>query len=63
VIGAEPAAQPYFAISASRQSAEQAAPPAATAPNPRLFEHHPGAPGLAKKMRIILARMPAADLP
>jgi hypothetical protein len=33
------------------------------APNPRFYEHHQGAPGLATKIRIILARMPAADLP
>jgi monofunctional biosynthetic peptidoglycan transglycosylase len=63
VFGAEAAAQRYFGNSAARLSAEQAARLAAMAPNPRFYEHHPGAPGLAKKMRIILARMPAADLP
>jgi monofunctional glycosyltransferase len=63
VFGAEAAAQHYFGVSAARLSAEQAARLAAMAPNPRYYEHHPGAPGLAKKIRIILARMPAADLP
>ncbi|HEY3554717.1 MAG TPA: monofunctional biosynthetic peptidoglycan transglycosylase [Casimicrobiaceae bacterium] len=63
VFGAEAAAQHYFGVSAARLSAEQAARLAAMAPNPRFYEHHQGAPGLAKKIRIILARMPAADLP
>jgi monofunctional biosynthetic peptidoglycan transglycosylase len=63
VFGAEAAAQRYFDLSASRLNAEQSARLAAMAPNPRYYEHHPNAPGLARKMRIILARMPAADLP
>ena len=63
VFGAEAAAQRYFGVSAARLTAEQAAHLAAMAPNPRFYEHHQGAPGLAKKVRIILARMPAADLP
>jgi monofunctional glycosyltransferase len=63
VFGAEAAARHYFGTSAARLSPEQAARLAAMAPNPRFYEHHQGAPGLAKKIRIILARMPAADLP
>jgi monofunctional glycosyltransferase len=63
VFGAEAAAQHYFDVSASRLSAEQAARLAAMAPNPRFYEHHPTAPGLNRKIRIILARMAAADLP
>ena len=63
VFGAEAAAQHYFGVSAARLTQEQAARLAAMAPNPRFYEHHPGAPGLARKIRIILARMPAADLP
>ena len=63
VFGAEAAAQRYFGESAARLSAEQSARLAAMAPNPRFYEHHPGAPGLNRKIRIILARMPAADLP
>jgi monofunctional biosynthetic peptidoglycan transglycosylase len=63
VFGAEAAAQRYFGVSAARLSSEQAARLAAMAPNPRFYEHNQGAPGLARKIRIILARMPAADLP
>lgn len=63
VFGAEAASQHYFGVSAARLSREQAARLAAMAPNPRFYEHHPGAPGLARKIRIILGRMPAADLP
>jgi monofunctional biosynthetic peptidoglycan transglycosylase len=63
VFGAEAAAQHYFGVSAARLSTEQAARLAAMAPNPRFYEHHQGAPGLARKIRIILARMPTADLP
>jgi monofunctional glycosyltransferase len=63
VFGAEAAAQRYFGEPAARLSAEQSARLAAMAPNPRFYEHNPGAPGLNRKIRIILARMPAADLP
>jgi monofunctional biosynthetic peptidoglycan transglycosylase len=63
VFGAEAAAQRYFGVSASRLSAEQAARLAAMAPNPRFYEHNQGAPGLNRKIRIILGRMPAAELP
>ena len=63
VFGAEAAAQHYFGMSAAQLGPEQAARLAAMAPNPRFYEHHQGAPGLNRKIRIILARMPAADLP
>jgi monofunctional biosynthetic peptidoglycan transglycosylase len=63
VFGAEAAAHRYFGISAARLTAEQAARLAAMAPNPRFYERHQGAPGLARKIGIILARMPSADLP
>jgi monofunctional glycosyltransferase len=63
VFGAEAAAQRYFGISASRLSTEQAARLAAMATNPRFYERNPGAPGLQKKIAIILARMPSAELP
>ena len=63
VFGAEAAAERYFGVSAARLSPEQAARLAAMAPNPRFYEHNQGAPGLNRKIRIILARMPAADLP
>ena len=63
VFGAEAAAQRYFGVQASRLSAEQAARLAAMAPNPRFYEKNQGAPGLNRKIRLILARMPAAELP
>jgi monofunctional biosynthetic peptidoglycan transglycosylase len=63
VFGAEAAAQRYFGVPAARLSAEQAAWLAAMAPNPRFYEHNQAAPGLNRKVRIILARMPAAELP
>ena len=63
VFGAEAAAQRYFGIPAARLSAEQAARLAAMAPNPRFYERNAGAPGLNRKIHIILARMPAAELP
>ena len=63
VFGAEAAAQRYFGVQAARLSADQAARLAAMAPNPRFYEHNQGAPGLNRKIRIILARMPTAELP
>ena len=63
VFGAEAAAQRYFGVSAARLSAEQAARLAAMAPNPRFYEHNQGAPGLNRKIRIILGRMSSAELP
>ena len=63
VFGAEAAAQRHFGTTAARLSPEQAARLAAMAPNPRFYERNPGAPGLNRKIGIILARMPAAELP
>jgi monofunctional biosynthetic peptidoglycan transglycosylase len=63
LFGAEAAARRYFGVSAAQLSPEQAARLAAMAPNPRFYERHQGAPGLARKTRIILARMPAAEVP
>ena len=63
VFGAEAAAQRYFGTSAARLAPEQAARLAAMAPNPRFYERNPAAPGLNRKIGIILARMPAAELP
>ena len=63
VFGAEAAARHYFGVSAAQLSAEQAARLAAMAPNPRFYERNPGAPGLNRKIAIIVARMPAAELP
>jgi monofunctional biosynthetic peptidoglycan transglycosylase len=63
VFGAEAAAARYFGTSAARLSAEQAARLAAMAPNPRFYERNQAAPGLNRKIGIILARMPSADVP
>ena len=63
VFGAEEASRLYFGVSAAQISAEQAARLAAMAPNPRFYERNPGAPGLSRKVGIILARMPGADIP
>jgi len=63
VFGAEAAAQRYFGVSAARLSPEQGARLAAMAPNPRFYERNQGAPGLNRKIRIILARMSSAEFP
>jgi monofunctional glycosyltransferase len=63
VFGAEAAARKYFGTTAAGLSPEQAARLAAMAPNPRFYERNPGAPGLNRKIGIILARMPSAELP
>ncbi len=55
VFGAEAAARKYFGVSAAQLSPEQAARLAAMAPNPRFYERNPGAPGLNRKIGIILA--------
>ena len=63
VFGAEAAARHYYRSSAARLSAGQAAKLAAMVPNPRYYDEHRNAPGLARKTRIILRRMPMADTP
>jgi monofunctional biosynthetic peptidoglycan transglycosylase len=63
VFGVEAAARHYFSTSAASLSAAQGARLAAMAPNPRFYERNPGAPGLNRKIGIILARMPSAELP
>jgi monofunctional biosynthetic peptidoglycan transglycosylase len=63
VFGCEVASRRYFGIGASALDAAQAARLAAMAPNPRYYERHPDARGLARKIGIVLARMPSAELP
>ncbi len=63
IFGAEAASRRYFGMSSAALTAEHAARLAAMAPNPRYYEKHPDARGLARKTTIILARMPAAELP
>ena len=63
VFGAAEASRLYFGATAAQLSAEQAARLAAMAPNPRFYERNPSAPGLNRKIGIIIARMPGADIP
>jgi monofunctional biosynthetic peptidoglycan transglycosylase len=63
VFGAEAAARRYFGVSAAQLSVAQAARLAAMAPNPRFYERNQGAPGLARKVGVIEARMSAAEIP
>lgn len=63
VYGAEAAARHYYGVSAAQLSAPQAARLAGMVPNPRLYDRQRHAPGLTRKTAIILARMPAAELP
>jgi monofunctional biosynthetic peptidoglycan transglycosylase len=63
VFGSEAAARHYFGVGAGELNAEQAARLAAMAPNPRHYESTPNSTGLARKIPIILARMPSAELP
>jgi monofunctional biosynthetic peptidoglycan transglycosylase len=63
IFGAEAASRRYFGTNSAALTAELAARLAAMAPNPRYYEKHPDARGLARKTTIILARMPAAELP
>ena len=63
VFGVEAAARHYFSTSAAGVSAAQGARLAAMAPNPRFYERNQSAPGLNRKIGIIIARMPSAELP
>jgi monofunctional biosynthetic peptidoglycan transglycosylase len=63
VFGAEEASRHYFGAGAAQLSVEQAARLAAMAPNPRYYERNPSAPGLNRKVGIIVARMPGAEIP
>ena len=63
VFGAEAAARHYYNLGASQLGPEQAARLAGMVPNPRFYDRNRGAPGLGRKTAIILARMPAAEVP
>ena len=63
VFGAEAASHHYFHVSAARLGPAQAAKLAAMVPNPRFYDDNRNAPGLGRKTRIILRRLPYADLP
>ena len=63
VFGAEAAARHYFGTSAAALSPEAAARLAAIVPNPRFYDRNRNTAWLARKTQLILARMPAAELP
>lgn len=63
VFGAEAAARHYYNLSAAQLGPEQAARLAGMVPNPRYYDRHRGAPGLARKAGIILGRMASAEIP
>ncbi|AXE28969.1 monofunctional biosynthetic peptidoglycan transglycosylase [Chromobacterium phragmitis] len=63
VFGAEAASRYYFRTGAARLSSFQAAKLAAMVPNPRYYDEHRNAPGLARKTRIIQRRMGYVELP
>ena len=63
VWGAEAAARHYFGASAAALGPLQAARLAAMVPNPRYYDRNRTTAWLERKTQIILARMPAAELP
>ena len=63
VFGAEAAARHYFGSGADRLGPEPAARLAAMVPNPRYYDRNRNTAWLARKTQMILARMPAAELP
>lgn len=63
VFGAEAASRHYFRTSAARLSSSQAARLAAMVPNPRYYDAHRNARGLARKSNIIQRRMRYAEAP
>jgi monofunctional biosynthetic peptidoglycan transglycosylase len=63
VFGAEAAARHYYGMSAAALGPEASARLAAMVPNPRFYDRNRSSGWLAKKSQMILARMPAAELP
>lgn len=63
VFGAEAAARHYYATSAAALPAEASAKLAAMVPNPRFYDRNRNTAWLQRKTGMILARMPAAELP
>ncbi|MCE5181959.1 MAG: monofunctional biosynthetic peptidoglycan transglycosylase [Betaproteobacteria bacterium] len=61
--GAEAAARHYYKTSAANLSAEQSAKLASMVPNPRYYDSHRNARGLARKTEIILVRMNQVQAP
>jgi monofunctional biosynthetic peptidoglycan transglycosylase len=63
VFGAEAAARHYYGSSAASLPPEAAARLAAMVPNPRFYDRNRNTAWLQRKTGMILARMPAAELP
>lgn len=63
VFGAEAAARHYYNAGAASLGAEPSARLAAMVPNPRFYDRNRNTAWLTRKTGIILARMPAAELP
>ncbi|WP_333843982.1 monofunctional biosynthetic peptidoglycan transglycosylase [Pelomicrobium sp.] len=63
VFGAEAAARHYFGTSAAALNEWQAARLAAMVPNPRYYDRRRSTRWLERKTEIILARMPAVQVP
>ncbi|HET7732167.1 MAG TPA: monofunctional biosynthetic peptidoglycan transglycosylase [Usitatibacter sp.] len=63
VFGAEAAARHYFGTSAAALGPEPSARLAAMVPNPRFYDRNRNTRWLMRKTQMILARMPAAELP
>jgi monofunctional biosynthetic peptidoglycan transglycosylase len=63
VFGADAAARHYFNTTASALGPEAAARLAAIVPNPRFYDRNRNTSWINRKTQMILARMPAAELP
>ena len=63
VFGAEAAARHYYGTSAAGLGPEASARLAAMVPNPRFYDRNRNTSWLMRKTQVILARMPAAELP
>jgi monofunctional glycosyltransferase len=63
VFGAEAAARHYFGTNAASLGPEQSARLAAIVPNPRFYDRNRNTSWINRKTQMILARMPAAELP
>ena len=63
VFGAEAAARHYFRVAAAAVTAQQAARLAAMLPRPRFYDRNRESQYLAQYADVIMARMPAAQVP
>ena len=63
VFGVEAASRHYYKSSAAALGPEAAAHLAAIVPNPRFYDRNRNTSWIARKTQMILARMPAAELP